>query len=272
MKNNKLISILDLVLSFVLITVGLVVIINIDIFKNVMPWIMIGFFLIKIVMAIFDTTRFKNAKLYKGLQVLFNLIIIVLVAIFYSNIDALSFVIGASCISDLVLNLIKLVICRKSKDESSFFGIENIIYILFIVLLFINKDGNLLATSIIFGIIILYKGISNLISNNFFRKLVCLTDLGKAVNKIHGLDVLFGLLIVVTLASFILPYIEPGIPTAGDSWWYCFALITTIGFGDMVAVTTIGRILSVIIGFYGIIIVSLLTSAIVVYITSKNSK
>ena len=39
--------------------------------------------------------------------------------------------------------------------------------------------------------------------------------------------------------------------------------MTTIGFGDITAVTVKGRVLSVILGMYGIIVVSLITSIIV---------
>ena len=74
------------------------------------------------------------------------------------------------------------------------------------------------------------------------------------------------------MASFIFPYLEPTVFTnPEDALWYCFTLITTIGTGDFVAVTRLGRILSVIIGCYGIIIVSILTSAIVVYINKVQS-
>ena len=114
--------------------------------------------------------------------------------------------------------------------------------------------------------------VTGILSNHYVRKLINLSDLGKTFNKVHALDVFFGLIIVLMLTSFILPYIEPAITNVGDAWWYCFALITTIGFGDFTCVTAVGRILSVIIGFYGIIIVSLLTSSLVLYITSENEK
>ena len=39
--------------------------------------------------------------------------------------------------------------------------------------------------------------------------------------------------------------------------------MTTIGFGDMTATSAIGRILTVIMGVYGIIVVALITSIIV---------
>ena len=48
-----------------------------------------------------------------------------------------------------------------------------------------------------------------------------------------------------------------------NAMWYCFAIVTTIGFGDISATTDFGRILSVILGVYGIIVVALITSIIV---------
>ena len=51
--------------------------------------------------------------------------------------------------------------------------------------------------------------------------------------------------------------------TYGDALWYCFAVVTTIGFGDFSAIRPLTRILSVILGIYGIIVVALITSIIV---------
>ena len=45
--------------------------------------------------------------------------------------------------------------------------------------------------------------------------------------------------------------------------WYCFSIVTTIGFGDVTATTALGRVLSVMLGVYGLIVVALLTSIIV---------
>ena len=39
--------------------------------------------------------------------------------------------------------------------------------------------------------------------------------------------------------------------------------MTTIGFGDLAATSALGRLLSVILGIYGIIVVALITSIIV---------
>ena len=58
--------------------------------------------------------------------------------------------------------------------------------------------------------------------------------------------------------------ITPGM-TYADALWYGFAIVTTIGFGDITATTRIGRIISVVLGAYGIIVVALITSIIVAY-------
>lgn len=270
--NSRVYSIIELVLSAILIATGLIVSIQIDLLADYIMWVMIGFFLIKISIAFFKLLTFKISTTYTIVQIVLNVAVIALVIIFYEDPNALSYVIGSSCIIDLFSNLVKAITNRKKVNTESFFGIENIVCILFITLLFINNDSNMMTTGVLFGSLLIYKGMANLLSNMFVRRIFSLSDLGKALNVVHGLDVIFGLLIVLTLTSFILPYAEEGIETVGDAWWYCFAVVTTIGYGDLTVTSVMGRILSVIIGFYGIIIVSLMTSAIVVYINMVSEK
>ena len=84
-------------------------------------------------------------------------------------------------------------------------------------------------------------------------------------------EILAGLMIAVVGASILLPAFEPGITTFGDGLWYSFMLVTTIGFGDMTAVTPAGRLISVAVGIYGIVAMALITSILVsVYNESKE--
>ena len=85
------------------------------------------------------------------------------------------------------------------------------------------------------------------------------------IKKTYAVEVIFWLVLLIFAFSFVLSDIEPGIPTYLDALWYCFTLITTIGFGDFTAVTFVGRMLSVILGLYGIICVALITSIIVTF-------
>ena len=63
--------------------------------------------------------------------------------------------------------------------------------------------------------------------------------------------------------SYVLRFFDPAFTTFWSGLWYCFAIVTTIGFGDITATTTIGKVLSVILGVYGIVVVALITSIIV---------
>ena len=85
------------------------------------------------------------------------------------------------------------------------------------------------------------------------------------VQQTYAAEIIFGLLLLIASFSFVLLYTD-GAAFDGrytNALWYCFAVVTTIGFGDMTAVSTIGRILSVVLGIYGIIVVALITSIIV---------
>ena len=69
----------------------------------------------------------------------------------------------------------------------------------------------------------------------------------------------------MTICSIILAQIEPEINNFGDGIWYCFVAFTTIGFGDIVVKTLVGRIITILVSIYGILIIALITGVIVNY-------
>ena len=83
------------------------------------------------------------------------------------------------------------------------------------------------------------------------------------IRRTYAMEVILGLLLLIVSFSYVLKFLEPNTPTLRDALWYCVAIVTTIGFGDIAAVSTEGRILSVILGMYGIVVVALITSIIV---------
>lgn len=97
--------------------------------------------------------------------------------------------------------------------------------------------------------------------------------LKKVIRRTYAGEILFGLLLIVIAFSIVLMMAEESIVTYGDALWYCFMLVTTIGFGDLTAVTIMGRVLSVILGIYGLVVVAIVTSVIVnFYNEVKNVK
>lgn len=87
--------------------------------------------------------------------------------------------------------------------------------------------------------------------------------LKKIVRKTYASEIILGLLLLIFAFSYVLEFCEDGIQSFPDGLWYCFAIVTTIGFGDITATSFIGRALSVVLGIYGIVVVALITSIIV---------
>ena len=112
-------------------------------------------------------------------------------------------------------------------------------------------------------LIIALRSLIRIMSVTFAR--LRLDLLRNIVQKTYAAEIIFGLLLLIASFSFVLMYTdtESFNGTYTNALWYCFAVVTTIGFGDMTAVSTIGRILSVILGVYGIVVVALITSIIV---------
>ena len=87
--------------------------------------------------------------------------------------------------------------------------------------------------------------------------------LWKVVRKTNAAEILFGMLLLIIAFSLVFPIIEDNIPDFSSALWYSFAIISTIGFGDVAAVSPPGRILSAILGLCGLVVVSLVMSIVV---------
>ena len=95
-------------------------------------------------------------------------------------------------------------------------------------------------------------------------------ELREIVKKTYAFEILLGLLSLIISFSFLFTFFEE--ITYGDALWYCFAVVTTIGFGDITVTHIVCRILSVILGLYGVLVVAVLTSIVVnLYNATKHS-
>lgn len=85
------------------------------------------------------------------------------------------------------------------------------------------------------------------------------------LKKTGTLKVFFSFIVFLCFSAVLLRFIEPQIETFGDGFWYCFVAATTIGFGDIYVVTTIGRLLTILVSVYGILMVAMVPGVIVSY-------
>ena len=92
---------------------------------------------------------------------------------------------------------------------------------------------------------------------------VKLDVLKEIIRKTYAAEIISGLMLLIVTFSYVLSFIDEAFASFWDALWYCFAVVTTIGFGDLTPTTEIGRLLSVILGLYGIVVVALITSIIV---------
>ena len=177
---------------------------------------------------------------------------------------------GLFCISIILSRIPKMISNHTLRNL-----IFNAIIILFIGLLAVGlfipvNEENAFSPIIIICVIVVFNALFEILSTSFASLNVHV--LFKIVIRTYALEVFLGLFTVMVGAAIVFMNYEEGIATFGDGLWYAFAIVTTIGFGDMYAKTMIGRLVSVFLGVYGIIVVAVITSIIVNFYNETAGK
>lgn len=85
------------------------------------------------------------------------------------------------------------------------------------------------------------------------------------LKRTGAIKILYGFIIMFLCIAFAIMLVEPKINTYADSIWYCFSVITTIGFGDVTAVTLVGRIMTIFLSIYAILVIALIPGLLTSY-------
>ena len=92
----------------------------------------------------------------------------------------------------------------------------------------------------------------------------------KTVLKATRADkIILGFVLFVLVAALVIWLVEPNIPHYLDALWYCYTVFSTVGFGDFVAVTWIGRIISILITIYSLFVIAIATGVVVSYYSER---
>ena len=75
--------------------------------------------------------------------------------------------------------------------------------------------------------------------------------------------ILLSYIIFVLVDALIIMIADPSITNYGDALWYCYAVISTIGFGDVTVVSAIAKVCSVLLTVYSILVIALITGVVV---------
>lgn len=241
---------------------------------NFLIWIFFLVGLLSVVRLIQDRTK---VNLIKCLVLLgFNIVLGIVVLFAKNNPFLFSLTAGLYCLS-IVVGRVFNIIQNHSIRSIILNGLIILLAILLGIGLFTSPvDGaeniqNVILLECLFIAIVSFLEAMAIVFSQLKVKVLL-----KIVVSTFSLEVLFGLLTMMVCFSFIFVAIEDpvesGITSFPDALWYCFATVTTIGFGDMTAHTPVGRVLTVLLGLYGLIAVAVITSIIVNFYNETSGK
>lgn len=82
--------------------------------------------------------------------------------------------------------------------------------------------------------------------------------------------IIIGLILIFVILPIPLVWIEPQMPNYEDVMWWAVQTTTTVGYGDIVPVTNVGRFIGVILMFLGVGLIGILSSFLTRILISKR--
>ncbi len=79
--------------------------------------------------------------------------------------------------------------------------------------------------------------------------------------------ILIAYLVFVLFSALLILLFDPSITRYGDALWYCYAVISTAGFGDVVVTTMLSKVVSVLVTAYSTIVIAIVTGVVVNFYT-----
>lgn len=84
----------------------------------------------------------------------------------------------------------------------------------------------------------------------------------KSLKLVHFDMILAVYLVIYVIFSLFIWHYDPDIKDLSDALWFTFQTVTTIGYGDLLVTSVIGRFLTVVLAVYSMAIVAIFTGII----------
>ena len=171
----------------------------------------------------------------------------------------------------IAANRICSMIEKKRVSSYIFNSLLAIVSILIAFLVLAMMDDSLIIVTMITSLfVIMLVALAEILV--FALSRIQLKGIIKIMRKTYAFEILYGLAVLMIASSFFFSFMEDSIPTFLDGLWYSFAVVTTIGFGDFTVTSVASRILTVILGIYGLIVVAVITSIIINFYNEVKDK
>ena len=107
----------------------------------------------------------------------------------------------------------------------------------------------------------------------FIRILILFAQLFEVINMFLRdtyLDEILGIFLMIIISFTLGLYLfDPGMTSLFDSLWFVVSTLTTVGYGDVLPNTTIGKVISLILLIVGVLSFSAITAAMASYFNKK---
>ena len=215
--------------------------------------------------------KWKHANFTNFIIAILYLIVAVASAFLSLNGKVVYIIVGILFAITIMINRVLVLIKSHRPSEIILNGSLFLLAAGLFVYLCIPGDTQMMTLApLLYGMLIALVAFTDIFRYCFvgFRKNVLI----RILKRTYTFEILYGLLTLIVGISIIISVSEPKFEHFGDALWYCFAVVTTIGFGDYTCVTVIGRVLTIILGVYGLVVVALITSIVVNFYNELTPK
>ena len=208
----------------------------------------------------------KKLDIVLTIMVIIDILLILVSVLFNLSNELFSFILLFDTFLCIVLIINFIMKLRRSRNKRLFFSNNWLdlfasLPIALLILPFLSS------TLYAYHVIVLVR---------FLRLILLLKVFSKFVDRFLSatyLDKVIATFIVIILGSTLaLYYLDPNITSIFDAIWYVFQTITTVGYGDMIPTSPVGRFVGLVLLIAGVVMFSIVTASFSHIFTEKVFK